>query len=139
MQGRLIGTYTDREAITAPGASWFVRISPTMEVDMEATAGHIFLNATYCHYGQFSNRLACGSITAVNIPVGSTPTYVSQSTARCQDGDSGGPVWRVATPRQPRGLVNGGDVDVPPDANGNYPCRYVALDDQLAGTGWNLL
>lgn len=139
VQDRQISTYDDREVIVAPGASWWVQITLSgTEVDMEASAGHIYLNGSYCHFGQLGD-LACGTITAVNVPVPGPPTtYATQSTARCRPGDSGGPVWRLSgNTRYPSGLIIHGDESVPP-IDGEYPCRYVALDDQLEGLAWVL-
>lgn len=114
-----------------------VRISPTIEVDMEATAGHIFLNEVVCRFGQTSQDLDCGTVSAVNAPVAqSNGTFVHASVVDatvCRGGDSGGPVWiTFGGTRWPKGLVSGKTFD-------NGRCMLVALDDQLVGTGWSLL
>ena len=135
--GRVFTEYLDRQAINAPGATWMVRISPTIEVDMEATAGHIFLNEIVCRFGQTSQDLDCGTVSAVNAPVAqSNGTFVHASVVDatvCRGGDSGGPVWiTFGGTRWPKGLVSGKTFD-------NGRCMLVALDDQLVGTGWSLL
>lgn len=139
--GTDIGSYHDCEAIIAPGASWMTKISPSSEVDMDNNPLHIYLNGSYCHFGQASFNMSCGTITAVSIPVPGPPTtYAFQSTATCRPGDSSGPVWKLETNfvHTPRGMIIAGDQTVAP-VNGNWPCQYVAMDDQLSGTGWTLM
>lgn len=134
-------TYVDRMTINANNASYLVRVSPTQVVDMQAVADHIFLNNWYCHFGKSSDEQSCGTVYAQNTPYNSAPgviTRASLSSARCKPGDSGGPVWAPGSLR-PSGLIASGDTSVAPDSKGRWPCKYVALDDQLAGTGWSML
>jgi hypothetical protein len=135
--GVLVNGYDDRMSIRAGGASWLVRISPTATVDMSSSAGHIFLNTRYCHFGQNSDVQRCNRIAEVNYPLnpssGTGFRWTSRSPSNCNKGDSGGPVWLPSSPeRRPTGIISGRVT-----ATGD--CLYVALDDQLGGTGWSLL
>jgi hypothetical protein len=133
---RRFDSYWDRQAIFAGGAQYWTRISPTLVVDMDSTVGHIYLNDTVCRYGKTSNNLMCGTITSVNQGVdmwnGNIVLATMTGWATCFGGDSGGPAWLPTVGRSPVGLVSGSAY------SGAY-CMYVALDDQLAGTGWSLL
>ncbi len=144
-EGRRIGQYWDRMAIRASGASWLVQIHEDgTEVDMSATAGHIFLNGTYCHFGQTGFDQTCGTVIQVNVQyphmlgtgdgITHPNTFVSQSErAPCFEGDSGGPVWQPRTSggeRTPRGLINAAD--------GSGNCYYQSLDDNMR-SNWSLL
>lgn len=133
--GISVNSYNDRMSIRAGGASWLVRITPTSEVDMSSSPGHIFANTRYCHFGQASDILRCANVVEVNFPV-NQPTYsilTSRTTANCIPGDSGGPVWLPWSPeRRPTGLQSH-------LVTASSDCLYVSLDDQLAGTGWTLL
>jgi len=133
--GIVIAGYDDRMSIRAGGASWLVKISPITTVDMSSTAGHIFLNSRYCQYGITSNALRCGNIYEINHPTTTASGFRwgSVTRANCEPGDSGGPVWQFATPeRLPKGIITA-------RITANLDCIYVALDDQLGGTGWSLL
>lgn len=124
--------YQDRVVFLAASSSFLVRITPAVAVDMSATAGHIVLGTHYCHYGASSNVQRCGTIQEVNYPIvgGGYTVLASRTSVTCQGGDSGGPVWRPINPRIPSGLISGGTPA--------GQCLYVALDDQLTGTGWVL-
>lgn len=124
--------YQDRQVLIAPGASYFVRISPTAEVDMStSTSWHIAVNDRLCRFGQTSYNLSCSTISSVNAPVthwnGAVVWASVSATSTCAGGDSGGPVWFYTTPeRLPAGLISGGTI------SGNK-CMFVSIDDQFAG------
>ncbi len=134
--GRTVGDYKDREAVIAGGSSKYVQVTPrgTNGVDMENSVGHIYLDNWYNSFGQGSMLNVGGIILNVNVR-SQFGTWVSESEATgCASGDSGGPVYYYRPSdgkRFPKGLIAAVDV-----VNGH--CGYVALDDQLVGTGWTL-
>lgn len=130
---RAVGGYLDRVVYEAAGASWLVQITRTRHVDMAVTGNHhIFLGVWYNHWGQGSTANRGGTITAVNVPGGSPTRWMSISTANCQSGDSGGPVYRFESrQRVPKGVISAFSLV-------NNDCAYVSLGDQLAGTSWTL-
>ena len=127
------GGYLDRQFVVAPGSHWLVRVSPSFNVDMVNNQNkHIFFGNWYNHYGEASDDNNGGAIDAIN--VSAQGRLMSGTPAECTQGDSGGPVYQYvsSTDRRPKGLISA--VAGPPTG----PCFYVALDDQLAGTGWSL-
>ncbi len=130
------GGYKDRIVFQAAGASWLTKTSSSTTQDMAATATHIYKGTYYCHYGSRSNVQQCGTIQQVNVPVtdqGYTVyTSLQQTDKTCIAGDSGGPVWRPGSPSTPAGTIEA-------SRNSDRTCMYLALDDQLSGSGWTLL
>ncbi|MEM7272701.1 MAG: hypothetical protein AAF547_06450 [Actinomycetota bacterium] len=127
---RQVGGYQDRMRIVAGGVSWMTQITPTVQVDMEAHAGHIFRNVYYCHFGQASRVQRCGTVNQVNVVINDLgyTIYVSKTPADCELGDSGGPVWRYSGGKYwPSGMIASA-------TGGNGDCGYTALDDNLFGT-----
>lgn len=130
------GGYKDRIVFQANGASYLTKTSSSTTEDMTVTATHIYVGTWYCHYGSRSNVQQCGTIQQVNVPItdqGYTVYASLQQYGRtCIAGDSGGPVWRPGSPSTPAGTIEGYSI---PDST----CMYLALDDQLSGSGWVLL
>lgn len=128
------GGYRDRVIMEGPGVSHLTNTGQMGIQNMGKVAAHIFLGQWVCHYGWASNWARCGFIVQINVPVtahGAT-VFVSQNQdgVYCQGGDSGGPVWRPGSPAVPTGTIEAGAPF--------HGCGYLALDDQLAGSGWTL-
>lgn len=128
------GGYRDRVIMEGPGVSPLTNTGQMGIQNMGKVPAHIFLGQWVCHYGWASNWARCGWIAAINVPVVTDhgTVFVSQNMdgIYCQAGDSGGPVWRPGSPAIPTGTIEAG---VPFQG-----CGYLALDDQLAGSGWLL-
>lgn len=136
---RTVGGYKDRVVLRANGASWWVWNGQRYE-DMAAWATHIYNGAFYCMLSRRQYGQQCGSITAVNVSITGPEGQVWASRGSTNQkgirGDSGGPVWQpyagAGSESVPAGTVEAADF------NGDR-AYFLALDDQLAGTGWVLL
>ncbi len=140
IHSRRFGGYQDVMMLRGNGAYWTTQTNPGVFEDMDSDIGHIFQGTYYCNYGMKTAARQCSVVASVNQPVPGqgTTIFTSKSfTSRCRGGDSGGPVWQPAFPEsKPAGMIDAA-LQLAPDGSGY--CGFVALDDQLNGTGWVLL
>lgn len=135
-----IGWYWDREFYEAGGASWLTRVASSTYQDMSSSPTHLYQGAFYCHYGSRSNDQDCDTLVGVNLVFTQGPwtfyLFVPGPAATCTTGDSGGPVWQ---PNFPQISIPAGIIEAGTTWPAETDCWYLALDDQLGGTGWNML
>lgn len=130
------GGYQDRVFMENTSASYVTYTGTYLNQDMDSVPTHIYLGAYYCHYSRKGYGTRCGYIEKVNVPVTDGFTvFTTQGDAgmKCKGGDSGGPVFapRLYAPFWPAGTIEAGKFD--------DTCLYLALDDQMAGSGFSLM
>lgn len=135
------GGYKDRVVMEPNTSVSYWTYTGTTYEDMDSSdPTHIYQGAYYCEYARKNYGQRCDYIEAVNVPITDANSGITVWTTRgsitmqCSPGDSGGPVWqpRSNLPSRPAGTIEGG-------YSWNDQCLYLALDDQMAGTGWVLL
>lgn len=137
------GGYQDRVFMESPQVSyWTWTGSGTGWQDMSSNPGHIYNGAYYCHFSREQYGRRCGNIQGVNHVVTDSSLGITVFTTRgnaaqgmlCTSGDSGGPVFqpRLYAEYWVSGTIEAGNLTTD-------ECRYLALDDQMAGSGFSLL
>lgn len=135
---RIVGGYQDRVIMRANGASWLVQTGAGFE-DMAAQPTHIYSGGYYCSYSRKQYGQRCDTVTSQNVPVnvfGQT-VFVTEGgfNHKCVGGDSGGPVWQ---PGFTSASIPAGTIEAGNQGNADR-CAFLALDDQMIGSGFTLL